>query len=171
MEAILAAKGAIVKDNDKSAELIAKGYGEKAGEGVLLSPEETVFMLEKKKDFTVKDARGKKYAYDALLRQFSAKDNDFGKKYLVFRDLRSRGFCVKPGFRGESQYRVYSRGDKPASAQAEWLVKCVTEESTFSFPQLDREIHAAQAIRKKTMYAISDKEGDMTYYVIDKAKP
>ncbi|MBI4214855.1 tRNA-intron lyase, partial [archaeon] len=169
MQAKLTKQGVLIKDQQRRDELAQKGYGEKTADGLLLMPEEAVFMSDKKQAFEVTDARGKKYDYEKLLKHYAASDSNFVKKYVAFRDLRSRGFCVKRGFKGESHYRVYSRGDKPQNAQAIWLVKCLTEESTFSFPQLDKEIRSAQAVRKKVMYAISDKEGDMTYYIIDKA--
>ncbi|MBI1973824.1 tRNA-intron lyase [Candidatus Micrarchaeota archaeon] len=171
MEARITRDGALISDQTASSELAAKGYGEMTGKGLLLSREESVLMSENRKEFSVRSQSGKKYAYAELLRHYSGSDNEFAKKYLAFRDLRTRGFCVKPGFRGESHYRVYSRGDKPSSGNAIWLVKCVTEEATFSFPQLEKEIQSASSVRKKVMYAISDKEGDMTYYIIDKANP
>ncbi len=92
-------------------------------------------------------------------------------KYTVYRDLKDRGFCVKTGFKFGSHYRLYSRGDKPGKGHAIWLVHAVPEEYTVQFQVISRAIRLAQNVRKKMIYAVVDKEGDITYYKFDRITP
>ena len=44
----------LVTEKEIKDDLVERGYGEKEGKQLLLSPEEALYMVEKKKDFEVK---------------------------------------------------------------------------------------------------------------------
>ena len=106
-----------------------------------------------------------------MMKKFTKGDKDFPRKYIVYRDLRSRGFVVKTGFKFGTHYRVYSRGIKPGEGHAIWLVHCVPEEFTCDFHTFSGKIRLAQNVIKKMIYALVGKEGDITYYKIERFKP
>ena len=168
---VLMKERVVVRETALIDELDKKGFGEKTEDELLLSPEETLFLVEKRKDFDIKNEKGRNQDHAALLKVFSKLDKDFPRKYLVFKDLRNRGFCVKTGFKFGTDYRVYARGDKPSQGHAVWLVHCVPEEFTCSFPELSRSVRLAQNVRKKMIYAVIDKEGSITYYKIERITP
>lgn len=161
----------IVTEKEAVEELEKRGYGEREGETLLLSPEEALYMVEKKLEFPIKSDKGRKMSYEALMKHFQKKDKEFPMKYLVYRDIRDRGFVIKTGFKFGSHFRVYSRGDKPGKGHAIWLVHCVPEEYTAEFPVISRAVRLAQNVRKKMIYAVVDKEGDITYYKIERITP
>jgi len=164
-----------VTDQELKKELQEKGYGEKTHEeeisDLVLSPEETLYLKEKRKDFKVKDPEGKELTKKELKKQFTTRNDEFPRKYAVYRDLRDRGFCVKTGFKFGSHFRVYKRGEKPGDGHAKWLVHAVPEEYECSFPELSRSVRLAQNVKKTMMYAIVDKEQDITYYKIKRITP
>ena len=43
--------------------------------------------------------------------------------YIVFRDLRNRGYIVKTGFKYGSEFRLYERGKSPGDGHSNYLVK------------------------------------------------
>ena len=169
--AVLADGRVIVTDPELVGELDQKGYGEREKDKLILSPEESLYLVEKRKNFVVQDPRGKELSFEQLLKKFSRLDKEFGRKYLVFKDLRERGFCVRTGFKWGTHYRVYARGDRPGKGHAIWLVHVVPEEYKCSFPELSRAVRLAQNVRKKMVYAVLDKEGDITYYKVERITP
>jgi tRNA-intron endonuclease len=164
-ERILVKEPELIEDFDK------RGYGEKEDKQLLLSPEEAIYLAEKEKNFKIENERGKKYDDTALLKYFMKLDKDFPRKYLVYKDLRNRGFCVKTGFKFGSHYRVYSRGEKPGKGHAVWLIQAVPEEFICDLSDISRAVRLAQNVRKKMIYAVLDKEGDITYYKIERMTP
>lgn len=168
----LLTKGRIwVTDEETQKQLLERGFGEDHGGKVLLSPEETLFLKEKRKDFPVHDHKKTDLDFEELMKKFVKLDKDFPRKYIVYRDLRSRGFIVKTGFKFGTHYRVYGRGVRPGEGHAIWLVHAVPEEYKCDFQDFSRSIRLAQNVRKKMIYALVDKEGDITYYKIERFKP
>ena len=169
--ALLVKERVLITDADLLSDLINRGYGEKEGKQLLLSPEEALYMNEKKKEFPVLDGRGHELTYEELWKKFIKLDKEFTMKYVVYRDLKDRGFCVKTGFKFGSHYRIYSRGDKPGKGHAIWLVHAVPEEYIAQFQVISRAIRLAQNVRKKMIYAVVDKDGDITYYKFERITP
>jgi tRNA-intron endonuclease len=168
--AILAKERVLVREPDQMEDLEKRGYGERDGSHVLLSPEEALYLNEKQ-ELKVESEREKALGYKELMKHFTKFDKDFPRKYLVFRDLKNRGFCVKTGFKFGSHYRVYARGEKPGSGHAVWLIHCIPEEFVCDFSDISRAVRLAQNVRKKMIYAVLDKEGDITYYKIERMTP
>lgn len=168
---LLAEERIIVTEQSLIDELYGKGYGEKKEEKLIMSPEETLYLKEKRQDFPVKNQKGEDLDEEGLRMRFADKDTEFSRKYAVFKDLRDRGFCVKTGFKYGSHFRVYKRGEKPGEAHAMWLVHAVPEEYQCSFPELSRSVRLAQNVNKKMVYAIVDKEQDITYYKVQRMTP
>ena len=169
--ALLIKERVLLTDKETTDELHSRGYGEKEGNNLLLSPEEALYLNEKRQEFEIKDIKEKKLSYEGLWKVFLKQDKEFGMKYLVFRDLKDRGFCVKTGFKFGSHYRVYSRGDKPGKGHAIWLIHVVPEEYVAKFPVISRAIRLAQNVRKKMIYAVVDKDSNVTYYKFERITP
>lgn len=159
-----------VTDEKEAQELSKRGFGEEKDGKVMLSPEETMFLKEKRKSFVVSDGK-KEYDFDGLMKKFTKIDKEFPRKYIVYRDLRGRGYVVKTGFKFGTHYRVYGRGVRPGEAHAIWLVHAVPEEFKCDFHTFSGKIRLAQNVRKKMIYALVDKEGDITYYKIERFSP
>ncbi len=160
-----------VNDEATAKKLQEKGFGEEKEGKVLLSPEETLFLIEKRRDFPVEDTKGNMLGFDDLMKEFSKRDKDFPRKYIVFRDVRGRGFIVKTGFKFGTHYRIYGRGIKPGEGHAMWLIHVVPEEFKCDFHTFSGKVRLAQNVRKKMIYAVVDKEGDITYYKIERFSP
>lgn len=169
---VLLTRGVVwITDEKESKELKAKGFGEDREGKMILSPEETLFLLEKRKSFNIENSKGTKFDFDALMKEFTKSDKEFPRKYLVYRDIRARGYIVKTGFKFGTHYRVYGRGVKPGQGHAIWLVHAVPEEFKCDFHTFSGKIRLAQNVRKKMIYALVDKEGDITYYKFERFSP
>jgi len=159
-----------VTDEKEAKELGSRGFGEEKEGKLILSPEETMFLKEKRKSFVVTGGK-KELDFDGLMKEFSKDDKEFPRKYIVYRDLRGRGYVVKTGFKFGTHYRVYGRGVRPGEAHAIWLVHCVPEEFKCDFHTFSGKVRLAQNVRKKMIYAVVDKEGDITYYKVERFSP
>ncbi len=152
-------------------ELNARGFGEKRGNKLLLSPEEAIYLSEKRKDFSIVDEDNNQVDYTDLMKFFSKKDKDFPKKYLVYKNLKERGYVVKTGFKFGTHFRVYPRGIKPGEGHSTWLVHVIDESHKCGFTEISRSVRLAQNVKKKMVFAVVDKEGDITYYKIERFTP
>lgn len=140
---------------------------------------EAAYLVEKGKlkVTTKEDGKKKKMEFQDLM-EFGIKSvNIFHSSYLVYRDLRERGYLCKSGFKFGTVFRVYDRGvklkrgPKAAHEHTKWIVQPVAEEAAFSLPELSRAVRLAHNIRAKILWAVADKEGSITYYEIIRVTP
>ncbi|HWG89504.1 MAG TPA: tRNA-intron lyase [Candidatus Thermoplasmatota archaeon] len=109
-----------------------------------------------------------------LLMVASERDRDFEIRYLVYRDLRSRGYLVKQPGEAEQHapdFHVYPRGGFPGKTPSNYVVHAVSERAAFRAGPLARAAERAHAQGKKLLVAIVDEEGDLTYYRTALADP
>ena len=85
----------------------------------------------------------------------------FELKYIVYRDLRERGYYVQPG---ATDFRVYPRGGKPGVAASKYFVHVVTERKPLPLSRIIANLQAALNVRRGMVLAIVDEESDITYY-------
>ncbi|RLJ03098.1 MAG: tRNA-intron lyase [Candidatus Aenigmatarchaeota archaeon] len=151
-------------------------YGKLKDDHLVLSLVEALYLMEKGK-LEVKDKRGSVFTKERFFRKAVKVDREFPFKYVVYRDLRERGFLVRTGFKFGTHFRVYERGVKlkkgPKSAKehTKWIVHAVPENYKCSFPELSRAVRLAHNIRARMLWAVVDEEDDVTYYKIERIKP
>ncbi len=109
---------------------------------------------------------------------FTEKDSEFPQQLAVYRDLRSRGYVVKSGFKFGTHFRVYPRGvnpykDGPKSQKehTKWVVHAVPEEYRLSYQEMSRAVRLAQNIRTTLLWAVVDNEQGVTYYEFERIRP
>jgi tRNA-intron endonuclease, archaea type len=91
--------------------------------------------------------------------------------YIVFRDLRNRGYIVKTGFKYGSEFRLYERGKSPGEGHSNYLVKVANENSKFMMSDLSSYVRVAHGVNKKLLFAVVDDENDITYYNVEWTRP
>jgi len=132
------------------------GYGRQEKEGVRLAPQEALYLLHRKKI----EVEG--YTFDTLLAEF-ADERNFLRTFLVYRDLRERGYVVQTG---PHDYRVFRRGEKPGTGESLYSVRVLSERDPVRFATLIAEMVAAKNMRKQYVLAVVDDEDELTYYEI-----
>ncbi len=132
------------------------GYGRPDGSGLRLSPEEACYLLSRKRI----EIPG--YDFDQLSAHF-AKNPEFLRTFLVYRDLRERGYAVQTG---PQDFRVFRRGHKPGSGQSQYMVRVLSERDVVDFSLLIKETTSSTHMRKQHILAIVDDESELTYYEI-----
>jgi len=156
-------------------ELLQKSYGKYEEKKLGLSFVEALYLLEKGK-IAVKKS-GKKVSFHGLMEFGLGKDKRLHEKFIVYRDIRDRGFVAKTGFKFGCDFRVYQRGvgvrkgPKSASEHTKWIVYTVPEDYACSFAELSRAVRLAHSIRAQMLWAIVDNENDVTYFEVVRIKP
>ncbi|QYZ79018.1 tRNA-intron lyase [Methanofollis formosanus] len=132
------------------------GYG-RPGKGKLrLAPEEGLYLLVRKRI----ELPG--YDFEKLLQELS-KDPVFFRRYLVYRDLRERGYALQTG---PHDFRVFRRGERPGKGQSYYLVRVLAERDLVDFACVAAEVETAGNMRKTYLIAAVDDEGELTYYEV-----
>ena len=91
--------------------------------------------------------------------------------YLVYKDLRIRGYIIKTGFKYGSDFRIYERGHAPGDGHSNFLVKILSEEQEIKVRDFSSYVRVAHGVRKTLLLAVVDDEYDITYYDIEWTKP
>lgn len=173
----------IVSGEDAVSLYDEHGYGKPIPEDkpkrVELDLIEAAYLAEKEKlkVFRKEDSKKKAVEVEDMMRVGAKSVNEFHPQLMVFKDLRERGYLVKTGFKFGAHFRVYERGvrlkrgPKAEHEHTKWVVHAVAEESAFSLPELSRAVRLAHNIRATFIWAVVDKESDVTYYNIQRLTP
>ncbi|MFW9958545.1 MAG: tRNA-intron lyase [Candidatus Odinarchaeota archaeon] len=135
------------------------------GNRLELEPVELLHLIERKR-ITVKTPSGTSVGSDYIVSELLEEDPDLWVSYLVFRDLRSRGYAVRKGFGRGIGFRVYARGDRPGAANAKELVYVLKEGVPISLSDLDLVTQTAVSSRKNLVFALVDQNGEVNFYKV-----
>lgn len=160
----------VVEDTAEGSQLYNRGYHGQPlpGGGVELDLVEAAYLQEAGK-LEVRRG-GRLLPLEALLREGGARVEKFEIKYLVYRDLRQRGYVVKPGV-PPLDFRVFPRGTGPDKGPTKYWVLALSERSVFDLPALEAHLEEVATVRKQLLVAVVDEESDITFYKADKASP
>ncbi len=128
-----------------------------------LEPVELLHLIERKR-VVVTTPSGDYIGSDYIVNDLLVDDPDLWIQYLVFRDLRSRGYAVRKGFGSGIGFRVYARGDRPGTANAKQLVYVLKEGVSISLSDLDLVTKTAAGSRKDLLFALVDQNGEVNFY-------
>ncbi len=92
---------------------------------------------------------------------------DFEIPYLVYRDLRERGYLVlaapPAAKKAGAQFQLWPRGTERPGPAAAW-VRAVNERSPLDLGELFRFVEAAREAKCLAHVTVVDEESDLTYY-------
>ena len=165
IQGVLIKNQAMILEPNRQQQLKQKGYGEMDKSKLLLKSFESLYLL-----FTDRLAlfRGnKKIDFDSFLQICKKHDKDILTKFLVYRDLRNRGYTVKDGFDFGSDFRVY---DKPFSPKfpSKFLVFGLNEGKHEKMSELRQKIEEITKIDKEPIIAVIQRQGEIIYYKVSK---
>ncbi|MBD3354612.1 tRNA-intron lyase [Candidatus Woesearchaeota archaeon] len=172
IKAIFSRERIVTEDSGEAKELYNQSrYGKLLESGKLqLSLLEGLYLLEKGR-LKIVDGRGKKLDFDSYLGKAKRKEKNFWIRYVVFKDIRERGYIIKTALKFGADFRVYNRGVKPGEDHARWVVYPVHETTSLTWHEFSAKNRVAHSTRKKLMIGVVDDEGDVTYYEIKWIRP
>ncbi len=163
-------RGRVVVEGEYAQVLYEAGYYGtlKAEKQLVLEPEETL-LLARRQRIQVQDSTGNPLEFSNLLEQLAENRSGLWTRFLVYSDLRSRGYVVRTGYGKGLLFRVYPRGAKLNEATAKYFVCAISEGTPLKVGELDAFSKQAKRNRKKLMLAVLDRQGETTYYLVSPA--
>ena len=139
-----------------------------SGGSLKLNLMEAIYLEESERLEVVSDDR--RLSAGELLRIAHRMSEGFEIRYLVYRELRQRGYVVKLG-QPPLDFRVFPRGGSPNKTPSKWWVAALSERSTFDLGKLLESLDRTADVRKKLLLAVVDEESDVTYYDVRRVTP
>ncbi len=124
---------------------------------------EALYLMQKGR-LKVQDGRKKELTEEEFIKKARKKDPYFLTRFIVFSDLRDRGYVVKTALKFGADFRVYDRGIKPGEDHAKWVVYPVHESSSLTWFEFAAKNRVAHSTRKRLLLGVVDAENDVSYW-------
>jgi tRNA-intron endonuclease len=140
-------------------ELRDRGFGDLRNDRLVLSPYESFYLQEKQKiRVFARDARRELELRD-LVQKYSVGKPEIWIKYLVYRDLRDRGYIVRESTKA-FDFDIYGKGPLRR------LVSIVYEGGEASLRKLSKLLQYSDKEKKELILAVVDRRTDIVYYTL-----
>ncbi len=156
----------IIITNPIAQEIFENGYfGQWTNENSLkLEPEELLLLLDRGRIEIHDTIKKIKLTSSKIVSHFSRKSKGFWSRYLVYKDLRNRGYVVQMGTQITAPFRIYPRGGKPGEAVSKTVIFPISEGEDLDLNFLNQIVNQSKIDRKKLLLSVIDRLGDVTYY-------
>ncbi|MDG7008693.1 MAG: tRNA-intron lyase [Nitrososphaerota archaeon] len=156
-----------VTETERFGELEESGYGSREGHELVLRDFEALYLLYAHK-LDLEEA-GAKVSFERLAELSQGKAGDSWTKFVIYRDLRSRGYIVREGFGFGTDLRVYDRGDYPKKP-AKYVVFALDEGIEKGMADLQKSVKEMARMGKEAIIAVIERRGEVIYYKVSRAR-
>ena len=168
IDAMIDQNGVIVVESVKQQDqLRSKGYGEKIKDMYILESYEALFLLYCKR--LVLKKQKNILDFSNFLQTLLKIDLFIFTKFLIFRDLRTRGYIAKEGFGFGNDFRVYERGEYSRKA-AKYVIFGINEGLSVKANILFENIRSIEKMGKEAIIAVIERRGEIIYYKVNQKK-
>lgn len=194
---VLERDGGLIVDDDLIEELHGRSYFGRMNDetGVLfMFPEELIILSERNRLLAIKDKNRDEakallpelyaawdesgfmafkdddrfFTNEYMFNHFNDNLADFWEKYVVYRDLKTRGYIVRRGIKDISHFRVYKKGNQRNKGSAKYIYFSVFEGKPISLFKLHEISEYAMNNRQDLILSVVDRHMDITYYNVKK---
>ena len=167
ISAVNTATGIVVPVWNEANNLYQDGYGSlmKYRQVLSLQPFEALYLVEHQKISVIEEETKERRVFRELLMSFSEEDPDIWTRYIVYRDLRTRGFVAKEGEGPGIEFRVYERGSY-GKKTPRYMIYTVWEGSTVPVERLGEALDKATESGRILRLAVVDRRGEIVYYTL-----
>jgi len=173
-EGIIKDNKVIISDKECIEEFYKGSYIgtlEKNNEDILvLEPIDVLLLIERNRILLWEDNDKNKtqYNFEIALEHFTQFDDRLWQKYIIYMDLRKRGYIVRAGYGEGIDFRVYKRGADFEKDSAKFLIYPVFEGYPIDLKELDKMSRVAMSSRKDLIVATVDRLSKPIYYSVTK---
>jgi tRNA-intron endonuclease len=139
--------------------------GEKKQGKIIYSNFEALYLLDKNKLEIY--SNNKKISFDALINKLKKRNKKIESEYVVYLDLRSKGYILKEALKFGADFRVYDKGTRPGTSHAPWLLLVCNSTDKINWHEFSGKNRIAHSTKKKLLIALVDSESSASYYEID----
>ena len=164
IKGLLIKRGVKIPKKQDADELASRGYGTREEDEFFLTFCESMYLMDKAV-LEVEDKKGGKTDFQTILQHYESVDENAWAEYLVYRDLRSRGYVVREGFGTGVDFQVYERGEYSKDT-AKYLILTIQEGKPVSLENLSNTLQQCQSLKKELILAAMNRRGEIVYYSV-----
>lgn len=143
--------------------LFNDGYGTREGDSVLtLDPCETLYNMDRGKVALVDEDANVKLSFQEALKLFTVDDSSIWTRFIVYRDLRTRGFVARKAEDAEG-FVVYERG-MYRKQPPRYHVRIISEGRPEKVETILGELEKTEEKGCEFKLAVVDRRGEIVYY-------
>lgn len=143
--------------------LFNDGYGTREGDTVLtLDPVETLYNMDRGKVALVDEDANEKLSFKEAIRLFTLDDPAIWTRFIVYRDLRMRGFVARKA-EESADFVVYERGmysKQPPS----YHIRIISEGRPKKVEAMLDDMKKTEEKGREFKLAVVDRRGEIVYY-------
>ena len=161
--AVYANREVIVPMQSEADSLYHDGYGYRKNKTHHLRGVEALYNVERGKLVVVDEDTNKSLSFQEILHRLSIEEPGLWTSFIVYKDLRTRGFVVEIV---KQDFRIYERGDY-GKKSASYHLKIISEGKP---EQVETILDEMESIRKDTLsmkVAVVDRRGEIVYYGLE----
>jgi tRNA-intron endonuclease len=156
----------IIPSTERSVNsLRQKGYGTLSNRGLILTPHEAFYLLEHKKIRIIDKTTHRQFSPSEFLQISRLLDSNFWTRYLIYRDLRERGYIIKKDY--QLDFEVCGR-DKPDIPTH--IIARVVEGEVETVRGLLGKVDIAKTSNRKLVLAVIDRRSEIIYYLLSEVE-
>lgn len=160
----------VLLTGDEAISVYNRGYyGMPSSDGVTLTGFEALHLFELSRIQILTDQQ--LISEEQLMAHFSSVLEDFMSRYLVYKDLRNRGYVVNQGGGSSFFFRLYERGDVPKQDSATYYITPLREGTSIKLTELDDLVKLSKRSRKTLVFGLVDASGDVSYLSVNQLYP
>ncbi len=160
----IAEKGVVVAEQSSIDQLTSRGYGTLEDKVFMLTFFESLYLRDKAM-LEVKGKDEETVDFQMLLHCYEAQNENAWVNYLIYRDLRSRGYVVREGFGVGIDFRIYERGSYGKDT-APYLILGTQEGKPLPIDELADALQKCQSQKKELILAVMNRRGEIVYYSV-----
>lgn len=175
-EGVLKENKVIISDSEGIDDFYRNSYignldqDDEGQEILILEPIEVLLLIERNRllIWENNDKSMAQYDFENLIEYFTQFDERLWHKYIIYMDLRKRGYLVRAGYGDGIDFRVYKRGADFEKDSAKYLIYPVYEGTPIELRDLDKISRVAMSSRKELIVATVDRLSKPIYYSVKK---
>jgi len=160
LEAFYTGKVVYIPLADRLMELRERGFGDLRDDRLTLSPFEAFYLVEKTRIRVFDEKRRVEISLRELFKDLSVGKSEIWVKYLVYRDLRDRGYIVREA--SKMDFEVYGRD------AARRFISIIYEGREATITNLEKSFSVASKQKMELVLAVVDRRTDIVYYSLGK---
>ena len=157
----------VIREQRHQDQLRNKGFGEVFNKEFLLDELEALYLLQNKKIIINYNNNKSGFAFSDFLKILIKKDKKLLTKFLVYRDLRSKGYVVKIGFGFGTDFRVYERGEY-SKKSSRYVAIGINEGTNIKASTFVSTLEQIETMGKNAVIAVVERRGEVIYYKISR---
>jgi tRNA-intron endonuclease len=158
----------IIPTQGEADSLYQDGYGHRLeNRDFSLTPSEALYLVEKERLTIIDEDEKKILSFQEILNRELERDALLWTKYIIYRDIRGRGFVAKTPTEQSTIFLVYERGTYAKKPPC-YEIHTVYEGMKETIGDLEQILKSAKRSSRILKLAVIDRRGEVVYYSLDK---